>query len=110
MMLHELKCLPDLSNISHMKINVNKQSFDGLLNALNAVCFEIGALKGIDVNTGVNVQKYVMQRNLYGSGMNSKGGVNVSNSNSGSNVNMGQGSGGRNRVGGSFVGRKNFGE
>ena len=90
MMLHELKCLPDLSNVSHMKINVNKQSFDGLLNALSAVCYEIGALKGIDVNAGVNVQKYVMQRNLYGSGMNSKGGVNVSNSGS--------------------MGRKNFGE
>ena len=90
MMLHELKCLPDLSNVSHMKINVNKQSFDGLLNALSAVCYEIGALKGIDVNAGVNVQKYVMQRNLYGSGMNSKGGINVSNSGS--------------------MGRKNFGE
>ena len=107
MMLHELKCLPDLSNVSHMKINVNKQSFDGLLNALSAVCYEIGALKGIDVSAGVNVQKYVMQRNLYGSGMN-KGGVIVSNS--GSNVNVGQGSGGRKRVGGSFVGRKNFEE
>ena len=106
-MLHDLKCLPDLSNVSHMKINMNKQSFDVLLNALSTLSYEVGSLKGIDVNSGVNVQRYTMQRNLYGSVLNVN---NSGNNNNDSNINVIQGSGVRNRTGGSFMRRKNCGE
>ena len=88
-LLQDLKCIPDLTSVSNVKMNIDQQSFDNLLSALNAFNFEVTSLKGIDVNSGINTQKYVMQRNLYG--MNKPNNMNMNNTNNISYQTVGSG-------------------
>lgn len=72
-LLNDLKCIPDLNGVANMKMSIDQKTFDNMLSALNALNFEVATMKGIDVNSGINTQKYVMQRNLYGMNMVGKG-------------------------------------
>lgn len=62
----ELQNMPDLNTISNLRIDIDKSAFDTMINALNALHFEITSMKGIDVNSRINTQKYTVRRNLYG--------------------------------------------
>ena len=90
-LLQDLKCIPDLTSVSNVKMNIDQQSFDNLLSALNAFNFEVTSLKGIDVNSGINTQKYVMQRNLYGMNKPNNMNMNMNNTNSISYQTVGSG-------------------
>lgn len=64
--LNELTSMPDVDAFSNTKIDIDKGSFDVMLNALNSLRFEINNIKGIDIDTKIDMQKYRTQRNLYG--------------------------------------------
>ena len=63
----EIKNIPDLTSISNLRVDIDKGSFDTMLNALNALHFEITSMKGIEITPRVNKEKYSMRRNLFGS-------------------------------------------
>lgn len=63
----EIKNIPDLTSISNLRVDIDKGSFDTMLNVLNALHFEITSMKGIEITPRVNKEKYSMRRNLFGS-------------------------------------------
>ena len=63
----EINNLPDLGSISNLRVTIDKGAFDTMLNALNALHFEITSMKGIEITPRVNKERYSMRRNLYGS-------------------------------------------
>ena len=63
----EIKNIPDLTSISNLRVDIDRGSFDTMLNALNALHFEITSMKGIEITPRVNKEKYSMRRNLFGS-------------------------------------------
>jgi hypothetical protein len=59
--------IPDFNTIYNMKVTVNQNSFDSLINSLNGLHMEITSLKGFEVNKTMNPQRFAIKRDLYGS-------------------------------------------
>ena len=64
--VNELNKIPELENLSNLRIDLDKSSFDIMINALNNLHFEINTMKGINYNLNYDTQKFLAQRNLYG--------------------------------------------
>ena len=64
--VNELNNIPDLENLSNLRINLDKSSFDIMINALNNLHFEINTMKGVNFSLNYDTQKFLAQRNLYG--------------------------------------------
>ena len=62
----ELNNMPNLETISNLRIDIDKSSFDSMINALNSLNFEINTMKGIKKNTNFDSQKFSTKRNIYG--------------------------------------------
>lgn len=63
----ELNNLPDITSISNLRVDIDRGAFETMLNALNALHFEITSMKGIEISPRINKEKYSLRRNLYGS-------------------------------------------
>jgi len=59
--------LPDLQSIAAIRVNINKESVEGLVNCLNGIQVEITNTKGFEVGKINNSFKYSMKRDMYGS-------------------------------------------
>ena len=64
--VNELNKIPELENLSNLRIDLDKSSFDIMINALNNLHFEINTMKGFNYNLNYDTQKFLAQRNLYG--------------------------------------------
>lgn len=62
----ELDNMPDLGTISNLNVNIDKSSFEEMVNSLNAIHFEITSMKGIGMTQQESAYKYSVRRNLYG--------------------------------------------
>lgn len=63
----EIPDIPDFNSIYNMKININQNSFETLINTLNAIHVEITSMKGYEVSkVNNNTQKFVLKRDMYG--------------------------------------------
>ena len=62
----ELNNMPNLETISNLRIDIDKSSFDTMINALNSLNFEINTMKGIKKITNFDSQKFSTKRNIYG--------------------------------------------
>jgi hypothetical protein len=60
--------LPDFNTISSLKVNINKESIESLVNCLNGIQIEITNVKGFEVAKTNNSFKYSVKRDMYGSG------------------------------------------
>ena len=56
----------NLEEMSNLKIDIDKNSFDAMISAINTLNFEINTLKGIDFGNKHNLGKFIANRNLYG--------------------------------------------
>ena len=52
--------------MSNLKIDIDKNSFDAMISAINTLNFEINTLRGIDFSKKYNLGKFTANRNLYG--------------------------------------------
>jgi hypothetical protein len=86
----DLPDIPDFDSIYNMKVNINKNSFDSMVNSLNAIHVEITSINGYEVNKIQNQQKYAIKRDMYGAknannydnkGFNNSNNKNIFNSN-----------------------------
>jgi hypothetical protein len=59
--------IPDFDTIYNLKVNVNQNSLESLLNSLNTVHMEISSMKGFEINKIQATQKFALKRDLYGS-------------------------------------------
>jgi hypothetical protein len=62
----DLPDIPDFETIYNMKVNINQNSFESLINNLNAIHVEITSMKGYEVNKLQNQHKYSIKRDMYG--------------------------------------------
>ena len=56
----------NLQEMSNLKIDIDKNSFDAMISAINTLNFEINTLRGIDFSKKYNLGKFTANRNLYG--------------------------------------------
>ena len=56
----------NLQEMSNFKIDIDKNSFDAMISAINTLNFEINTLRGIDFSKKYNLGKFTANRNLYG--------------------------------------------
>ncbi len=56
----------NLQEMSNLKIDIDKNSFDAMISAINTLNFEINTLRGIDFSKKNNIGKFTANRNLYG--------------------------------------------
>ena len=56
----------NLQEMSNLKIDIDKNSFDAMISAINTLNFEINSFKGIDIGNKYNLGKFTANRNLYG--------------------------------------------
>jgi len=59
--------LPDLQSVTALRVNINKESIESLVNCLNGIQVEITNTKGFEVGKINNSFKYSMKRDMYGS-------------------------------------------
>ena len=62
----ELSNIPDLNAIANLKVNIDQNGFDNIINALNSLNFGISLMKGIEINKTINPQEFSAGRNMYG--------------------------------------------
>ena len=62
----ELSNIPDLNAIANLKVNIDQNGFDNIINALNSLNFGISSMKGIEINKTINPQEFSARRNMYG--------------------------------------------
>ena len=55
----------NLQEMSNLKIDIDKNSFDAMISAINTLNFEINTLRGIDFSKKYNLGKFTANRNLY---------------------------------------------
>ena len=60
--------LPDFNSVSSLKVNINKESIESLVNCLNGIQIEITNVKGFEIAKTNNSFKYSVKRDMYGSG------------------------------------------
>ncbi len=63
----ELPEIPDFNTIYNLRVNINQNSLETLLNSLNSVHMEINSMKGFEINKIQATQKFALKRDLYGS-------------------------------------------
>ena len=73
----ELNKMPNLDLISNLRIDIDKSSFDSMINALNSLNFEINTMKGVKKFPKFDSQKFLVQRQIYGMDFKNK----ISNNN-----------------------------
>ena len=56
----------NLQEMSNLKIDIDKNTFDAMISAINTLNFEINSFKGIDIGNKYNLGKFTANRNLYG--------------------------------------------
>ena len=56
----------NLQEMSNLKIDIDKNSFDAMISAINTLNFEINTLRSIDFSKKYNLGKFTANRNLYG--------------------------------------------
>ena len=78
--------LPDFQNINSLKVNINKESIESLVNCLNGIQIEISNVKGFEVGKINNSFKYSVKRDMYGSVNNFKNSSNPENNNTFNNT------------------------
>ena len=57
----ELNNMPNLETISNLRIDIDKSSFDTMINALNSLNFEINTMKGINKITNFDSQNFQLK-------------------------------------------------
>ena len=68
----ELNNIPDLNLISNLKVNIDQNAFNNIINALNSLNFGITSMKGIAINKTINPQEFSARRNMYGVSQNNQ--------------------------------------
>lgn len=79
--------LPDFNTISSLKVNINKESIESLVNCLNGIQIEITNVKGFEVAKTNNSFKYSVKRDMYGSGNIKNPNVQLNQNNNMNNTN-----------------------
>ena len=64
--VREMENMPELTNFSNTRIDIDKGSFDAMLQALNCLRFEINTVKGVNINSKIDTKSFSTNRNLYG--------------------------------------------
>ena len=62
----ELNNMPNLETLSNLRIDIDKSSFDTMINALNSLHFEINTMKPIKQYSSFDTQNYSTKRQVYG--------------------------------------------
>jgi hypothetical protein len=62
----ELNNMPNLETLSNLRIDIDKSSFDTMINALNSLHFEINTMKPIKQYASFDTQNYSTKRQVYG--------------------------------------------
>ena len=83
----EINELNNLNNINidgmpKLRVDVDKESFDAMISAINTLNFEINTFRGINIGKEFNLRKFTANRNLYGNNLvneNNIGGINEVN-------------------------------
>ena len=83
----EINGLNNLNNInfdgmSKLRVDIDKESFDSMISAINTLNFEINTFRGINIEREFNLGKFTANRNLYGNNLvneNNVGGINEVN-------------------------------
>ena len=52
-----------------LRFDVDKESFDAMISAINALNFEVNTFKGINIGKEFNLGKFTANRNLYGNNL-----------------------------------------
>jgi hypothetical protein len=76
----EIPELPDFNTLYNLKVNVNQNSFDTMVDTLNAIHVEITAIKGFEITKINNNKQYSIKRDLYGAKVGNNYDNNVMNS------------------------------
>jgi hypothetical protein len=58
--------IPDFNTINSLKVSINQNSFQSLIDTLNAIHVEISAIKGFEITKIKNIRQYSIKRDLYG--------------------------------------------
>ena len=64
--------IPNLESLSNLRVDLDKSSFDIMLNALNSIQFQINTIKGIKQYPYYDTQKYATKRQIYGMAFKNK--------------------------------------
>ena len=84
----EINELNNLNNInidrmSRLRVDIDKNSFDTMISAINTLNFEINTFRGVDIGSQYSLGKFTANRNLYGNNSvnenNNVGGINEGN-------------------------------
>lgn len=67
----EIPEIPDFNTLYSLKVSINQNTFENLINTLNAIHVEISAIKGFEITKIKNTRQYAIKRDLYGSKNNS---------------------------------------
>ena len=70
--IFELNKIPNLEYLSNLRVDIDKSSFDTMLNALNSIQFQINTIKGIKQYPYYDTQKYTTKRKIYGMAFKNK--------------------------------------
>ena len=70
----EINELNNLNNINidgmpKLRVDVDKESFDAMISAINTLNFEVNTFKGINIGKEFNLGKFTANRNLYGNNL-----------------------------------------
>jgi hypothetical protein len=63
----ELPNIPDIDTLKQLKVTINQNSFENLINAVNSMHMEIVSMKGVEVTKAEGNKRFATRRNLYGS-------------------------------------------
>jgi hypothetical protein len=72
----------DIDGMPKLRVDVDKESFDAMISAINTLNFEVNTFKGINIGKEFNLGKFTANRNLYGNNLvneNNIGGFNEVN-------------------------------
>ena len=72
----------DIDGMPKLRVDVDKESFDAMISAINTLNFEVNTFKGINIGKEFNLGKFTANRNLYGNNLvneNNIGGINEVN-------------------------------
>ena len=59
----------DIDGMPKLRVDVDKESFDAMISAINTLNFEVNTFKGINIGKEFNLGKFTANRNLYGNNL-----------------------------------------
>ena len=72
--INELNNISNLNidNMSALRVDIDKSSFDSMISAINSLNFEINTFRGVDIGNQYSLGKFTANRNLYGNNFNNE--------------------------------------